>query len=335
MNGFFPGRAQFQIHNEADLRTIIPPYPAMLDKRILNALDQHCLEIIRLARLVIFASAAQDRPMQVLEIASVRVVDSTRFHIEIASESTCASCCEGSMYFLVPGVGHGLRVNGGIVEQDAYLHFHVRAAYVHCARAAARADLWQSATSRKYPPGASASMSRDEFIQRSPYLMLKTMNRANETELSPRGDEPGFVKVLGGDALFIPERPGNKVAVSLRHILENPSVELLFFIPGRHSVLHLRCEAWVSVDEALLNACVVKGKRPKLGLLLKVIEHSISDCDVLAQSGGWFRDCLIDENDLTRFSTVLSRHMHGSGMLGKATAPVVQMVVKHDLKNLY
>ena len=78
-----------------------------------------------------------------------------------------------------------------------------------------------------------SNISVDTFLQHSAYLFLKTRNNGQgQVELSPRGDQPGFVNRVAPNTLFIPERPGNKVAVSLRNILQDEDVELLMFLPA-------------------------------------------------------------------------------------------------------
>src|SRR5262249_14816171 len=70
------------------------------------------------------------------------------------------------------------------------------------------------------------------FIARSPFLALGTVDASGNADVSPRGDPPGFVKVLDDGTLAIPERPGNKLMDSLANILETGTVGLLFVIPG-------------------------------------------------------------------------------------------------------
>src|SRR3954453_404431 len=70
------------------------------------------------------------------------------------------------------------------------------------------------------------------FIAHSPFLTLATSDAAGRADCSPRGDYPGFVKVLDEHTVALPDRPGNKIADSFRNIAENDGVGLLFFIPG-------------------------------------------------------------------------------------------------------
>ncbi|TDJ64507.1 MAG: pyridoxamine 5'-phosphate oxidase family protein [Proteobacteria bacterium] len=111
-----------------------------------------------------------------------------------------------------------------------------------------------------------------EFVERSPFLTLATANDKGKADVSPRGDQPGFVLILDDQTLFIPGRPGNKRADSLTNITLNPNVGLLFLVPGFDETLRVNGRATVVNDPALLERCAVKGKVPKLGVLVAVEE---------------------------------------------------------------
>ncbi len=70
------------------------------------------------------------------------------------------------------------------------------------------------------------------FVERAPFVLLATSDRAGRCDVSPRGDPPGFVRILDDRTLLLPERPGNRLADSLRNIVANPHVGLLFVVPG-------------------------------------------------------------------------------------------------------
>lgn len=75
------------------------------------------------------------------------------------------------------------------------------------------------------------------FIAKSPFLVLATADAAGNCDASPRGDGPGFVHVLDDFHLVIPERPGNRRMDSMRNILSNPRVGVIFLIPGLEETL--------------------------------------------------------------------------------------------------
>jgi uncharacterized protein len=111
-----------------------------------------------------------------------------------------------------------------------------------------------------------------QFVERAPFVCLATAAPDGSCDVSPRGDPAGFVRILDDATLLIPERPGNRLADSLRNILRNPRVGLLFIIPGVSDTLRVNGRATLTDDETLLAPCAVEGKVPRLGILVDVDE---------------------------------------------------------------
>jgi PPOX class probable FMN-dependent enzyme len=116
-----------------------------------------------------------------------------------------------------------------------------------------------------------------QFIERSPFLCLATSSADGTCDVSPRGDPAGFVRILDDRTLLLPERPGNRLADSLRNLLYNPHVGLLFFVPGVADTFRINGRATITTDAALLAPCAVEGKVPKLGILVD-IEEAFTHC---------------------------------------------------------
>lgn len=108
------------------------------------------------------------------------------------------------------------------------------------------------------------------FIEQSPFLCLATSDEHGACDVSPRGDPRGFVRILDDVTLLVPERPGNRLADSLRNILRNPHVGLLFVIPGVNDTFRVNGRAKLTTDATLLEPCEVEGKLPKLGILVDI-----------------------------------------------------------------
>lgn len=115
------------------------------------------------------------------------------------------------------------------------------------------------------------------FIERSPLVVLATADADGGCDASPRGDPAGFVRILDDRTLLMPERPGNRIADSLRNILANPRIGLLFVIPGVGDTFRVDGRATLTDDPHLLAPCAVEGKAPKLGILID-IEHAYTQC---------------------------------------------------------
>ena len=124
-------------------------------------------------------------------------------------------------------------------------------------------------------------------MARSPFISLGTSNAAGQTDVSPRGDQPGFVLVLDDNTLFIPERPGNARYDSLLNIIANPQVGLLFFVPGYEDMLRVNGRAELIHEPALMARCAVNGKEPRIGIRVAVEEAYLHCAKALKRSKLW------------------------------------------------
>lgn len=124
------------------------------------------------------------------------------------------------------------------------------------------------------------------WIAASPFCVLGTVGPEG-LDCSPRGDAPGFVRVLDAKTLLIPDRRGNNRIDSLRNIVADPRVALLFFIPGQGETLRVNGRCRLSTDPALCAEFVVQGKAPKL-LLVVSVEAVFFQCSrALVRSRLW------------------------------------------------
>lgn len=110
------------------------------------------------------------------------------------------------------------------------------------------------------------------FIGASPFVLVASADAGGRCDVSPRGDAPGFVQVYDEATLIIPDRPGNRRLDTLRNILANPQLGLLFLIPGVEETLRVNGRACLVRDEAVLERCLVQGKRPALAIAVEVQE---------------------------------------------------------------
>jgi PPOX class probable FMN-dependent enzyme len=125
------------------------------------------------------------------------------------------------------------------------------------------------------------------FIERSPFICLGTCDAEGRSDVSPRGDQPGFVLVLDERTLFLPERPGNARCDSLVNVLANPRVGLLFFVPGYEDMLRVNGRAEVIHDPALMARCAVNGREPRVGLRVTVEEAYLHCAKAIKRSRLW------------------------------------------------
>ncbi|WP_241660880.1 pyridoxamine 5'-phosphate oxidase family protein [Variovorax guangxiensis] len=132
------------------------------------------------------------------------------------------------------------------------------------------------------------------FIERSPLVCVATSDGSGNCDLSPRGDPAGFVRILDDRTLLIPERPGNRLADSLRNILANPRTGLLFIVPGVTDTLRVNGHAEITVDADLLIPCAVDGKRPLLGVVVDIDEAYTQCSKAFLRSNLWDPERFLD-----------------------------------------
>ncbi|GHA13695.1 MSMEG_1061 family FMN-dependent PPOX-type flavoprotein [Streptomyces echinoruber] len=125
------------------------------------------------------------------------------------------------------------------------------------------------------------------FIAHSPFLMMATADAAGRADCSPRGDYPGFVKVLDEHTLALPDRPGNKIADSFRNLAENDGVGLCFLVPGVREVLRVNGSGYVTDEPDVLVRMRTEAKQPELAIVVEVAEAYFHCGRALIRSRLW------------------------------------------------
>ncbi len=111
-----------------------------------------------------------------------------------------------------------------------------------------------------------------EWLAASPFCLIATSAANGGCDVSPKGDPPGFAKVLDDTTIAIPDRAGNKRLDGFCNILSNPQVGLLFLVPGRGDTLRINGRARLIRDAPFFDDMIVRGNRPRLALLVEVEE---------------------------------------------------------------
>jgi len=128
------------------------------------------------------------------------------------------------------------------------------------------------------------------FIARSPFIVVGSCDSGGRFDLSPKGDLPGFVRVLDGRTIAIPERPGNRRADTFRNVLKNPRVGLIFIVPGKGETLRVSGTARIVRDAWLRERMAVDGRLPELALVVTVEEAFIHCTKCMVRSRMWQPD---------------------------------------------
>ncbi len=154
------------------------------------------------------------------------------------------------------------------------------------------------------------------YIDASPFLALATCGPEG-LDCSPRGDFAGFVRVVDDKTLHLPDRRGNNRVDSLRNIVRDPRIALLFFLPGCGNTLRVNAKATLSVDEELLASYEVDGKGPRCVIVAKVDEVYFQCARAIVRSDLWNSDKHIDPATLPTAGQILA-NLSGDRVGGQA-----------------
>ncbi|ATC31221.1 pyridoxamine 5'-phosphate oxidase family protein [Caulobacter vibrioides] len=135
------------------------------------------------------------------------------------------------------------------------------------------------------------------LIQASPFVALATVGPEG-LDCSPRGDLPGFVRIADPRTLMLPDRRGNNRIDSLRNIVRDPRVALLFLIPGSGTTFRVNGRAVLSADPALLDSFAVDGKPPRTVTVVTVHEAYFQCARAIVRSGLWKLESQVDPQTL-------------------------------------
>ena len=144
------------------------------------------------------------------------------------------------------------------------------------------------------------------FIGLSPFLVLATTDAAHNTDASPRGGEPGFVKVTTSGELLIPDSPGNNRLDSLENIVATRKVGLLFLIPGFDETLRINGIATLSRSVEDIAACTTEKRAPKLVIRVAVEAAYLHCAKAFMRSKLWEASAQVDRSAMPTAGKMLS-----------------------------
>jgi hypothetical protein len=149
------------------------------------------------------------------------------------------------------------------------------------------------------------------MIEASPFAVLATSGPEG-LDCSPRGDLPGFVRVVDEKTLLLPDRRGNNRADSLRNIIRDPRVGLLFFIPGLDYTLRVNGTAFLSTDGALLDSFTMEGKAPRCVVVIEAEAVYFQCARALLRSDLWNPEKHLDPKSLPTSGQILAALSNGT-----------------------
>ncbi len=153
-----------------------------------------------------------------------------------------------------------------------------------------------------------------DFIALSPFLVVASSDGKGGADASPRGDAPGFVRVLDDTTLLIPDRRGNNRVDTFGNILAAPGIGLIFMVPGINETLRVNGRASVTRDPALLEASTVQERTPVTGLLVAVDEAFFHCGKALIRSRLWDAASQVERHSFPSLGRIVAEQTKAIGV---------------------
>lgn len=169
------------------------------------------------------------------------------------------------------------------------------------------------------------------WIERCPFIVIASANSSGAVDTSPKGDPPGFVKVLDDHTLAIPDRIGNHRGDTFLNVLENPNIGILFIVPKRREVVRVSGTAQVVRDPELLQSMTVNEKLPDLALLVRVREAFFHCGKSMIRSRMWDPEMWGSIEGLPTYAQALKDH----GKLPDRLSDLEKKTASNEVNRLY
>ena len=146
------------------------------------------------------------------------------------------------------------------------------------------------------------------LIAAAPFVILASTDAAGAVDVSPKGDPPGFVRVLDAHRLAIPDRPGNNRADTMESLLQDHRIGLIFLVPGRRETLRVSGRGGIVRDDALNKSLAHDGRAPDLAIVVGVARVFFPCAKCMMRSHLWEPARWPDTAHLTGLAETMKHH---------------------------
>jgi PPOX class probable FMN-dependent enzyme len=179
-----------------------------------------------------------------------------------------------------------------------------------------------------YPAAGARALAKEvaeidrhcaRFIELSPFCVFGSSSTDSQPDLSPRGGAPGFARVRDPHTILIPDRPGNNRLDSLKHFADNPSIALLFLIPGIDETLRVYGTVEIVSGAEFQGQFASNDKEPRTVLKIKVKRAFFQCAKALMRAQLWKEEAKVDRSSLPPLSEIIKDQIK---VLELANAPI-------------
>ena len=168
------------------------------------------------------------------------------------------------------------------------------------------------------------------FLARSPFVLIGSQDGVGG-DVTPKGDGPGFAAVLDDRTIAIPDRPGNRRIDTWLNVIENPSVGLLFMIPGMNETLRINGRARLTTDEALCQRLAMNGRPAVAALVVEVREVYMHCAKAFIRSGLWKPETWPDRSEMPTLGEIVRDQL----AIAESASAIADRIEESYVKSLW
>ncbi len=297
---------------DAELEAVVGARPAAIMLKSIRFLDEHCERFLACSPFAVIGTTAGDGSLQTIALGGEPGLAAPRsdtvLELRDVSGKAVVDGAPAGLIALVPGYGETLRINGRLRVRDNTATLDVEEAFLHCAKAIMRSDLWTAQGTPEPRPGEAVPAAA-VFLADAPFVVLVSTDAEGHADASPKGDPPGLVRQIDHTTIAIADRPGNRRTDTLHNLMSEPRIALLAMQPGSNYVAEIRGTARVCTDDALLESMRLRNRTPKVALLIDVEHCEVRNEPALSAADLWNPSRRIADGELPRSATIWADHV--------------------------
>jgi predicted pyridoxine 5'-phosphate oxidase superfamily flavin-nucleotide-binding protein len=295
-----------------ELEAVVGARPGAVMLKSIRFLDQHCEQFLACSPYAVLGTTTASGSLQAIALGGAPGFatprSDTTLELGDVSGQDLIDGAPAGLLALVPGYGETLRVNGRLRVRDDLATLEVEEAFLHCAKAIMRSELWTAPATPERQAGAAAP-SVAAFLAAAPFVVVVSTDADGRADASPKGDPPGRIRWIDEHTVAIADRPGNRRTDTLHNLMDDPRVALLAMQPGRTLVAEIRGTARVSTEVGLLESMRLRDRTPKAALVIEVAHGELRDEPALSAADLWNPGRHVADDALPRAATIWADHV--------------------------
>lgn len=297
---------------DAELEAVVGAPPKAILLKSIGFLDDHCRRFLACSPFSVLGTTTADGARQMIAVGGeAGVASADADDVLELGEVSGADLIDGApagMLALVPGYGETLRINGRLRVAGARAALEVEEAFLHCAKAIMRSELWSPAAATDGADDGSPP-TLEGFLAQAPFVLLASIDGDGHADVSPKGDPAGLIRRIDDTTIAIADRPGNRRTDTLHNLVDDPRLALLAMVPGSGLVAEIRGTARVSTDRELLESMRLRKRTPKVAVVVDVAHRELRPEPALGAAHLWDPSRHVAEGTLPRAAAIWADHV--------------------------